>query len=356
MKNKILLISILLIGTATSVFAQPDRIGQSGASELLMNTTAKSSGFNGINIGSSDGIESASVNPAGVATTMGTELVFSHTRWLIGTGISVNSIGLSQALGEEGSGGVLGINVNSLSLGKFYRTTTNQPDGNIGTFSPSYANIGVTYAKKFTDHIYVGATLRMISQATPDVTAFGACFDAGVQYRAMENDALKLGITLRNVGPSMKYSGQGLENRAPLQLTNPYNNAVAIPTDKFELPSLLTMGGSYDIHAGENNTISLLGGFISNAFYYNQIGAGFQYQFKNIVALRASYLYEKGITGELGVDRYSAYTGLAGGATFQVPFKASKKSDRNSLFGLDLSYRTSNPFGGTLSFGARVDL
>lgn len=356
MKNKILLIGILLMGTATAVFAQPDRIGQSGASELLMNTTAKGSGFNGINIGSSDGIESASVNPAGVATTLGTELVFSHTRWLIGSGISVNSIGLSQALGEEGSGGVLGISVNSLSLGKFYRTTTDQPDGNIGTFSPSMANIGITYAKKFTDHIYVGATVRIISQATPDVNAFGGCFDAGVQYRALENDALKLGVTLRNVGPAMKFTGQGLEYRAPIQLTNPYNNAVTIPTDKFELPSLLTMGGSYDIAAGESNTITLLGGFISNAFYYNQLGAGVQYQFKQILALRASYLYEKGIFGDLGVSRYSAYTGFAGGATVQLPFKLSKMSTRNSIFGLDLSYRTSNPFGGTLSFGARVDL
>ena len=346
----------MLIASATAVFAQPSRVGQSGASELLMNTTAQGSGFNGINIGSSNGIESSQINPAGIATTKGTELVFAHTRWLIGTGISVNSVGFSQALGEEGSGGVIGISVNSLSLGKFYRTTTNQPDGNIGTFSPSYANIGVSYAKKFTDHIYVGATLRLISQATPDVSANGACFDAGVQYRALDDDKLKLGITLRNVGPAMKYSGQGLENRAPLELTNPYNNAVAIPTDKFELPSLLTMGGSYDIHAGDNNTVTLLGGFISNAFYYNQIGAGFQYKFKEIVVLRASYLYERGIFGDLGVDRYSAYTGFAGGATFQVPFKASKKSDRNSLFGLDMSYRTSNPFGGTASFGIRVDL
>lgn len=355
MKNKLLSACFVLMAVAT-LQAQPNRVGQAGALELLMNTTAKSSGFNGLNIGSTDGIESASVNPAGVATTTGTEMVFAHTRWLIGTGISVNSFGLSQSLGAEGTGGVIGVSLNAIRLGEFVRTTVALPDGTMGTFSPAITNIGISYAKKFTEHILVGATIRLISQSTPDINANGACFDAGVQYRALENDALKIGVTLRNVGPAMKFSGSGLENRVNLEPNNPYNTGVVLPVDKFELPSILSMGASYDFRFGSKNTLTAMGGFISNAFYYNQLGAGLQYQYSEWVALRASFLYEKGIFGDMNVTRYSAYTGSAVGATFQIPFKASKKQENFSKFGLDLSYRTTNPFNGTFSIGARIDI
>lgn len=358
MKRKILSLSILL----SAVFAlhaqtsQPNRLGQAGASYLLINGTAQSSGLNGLNFGSVDGIESAAINPAGLATTTGTEVTFAHTNWLIGTGVAVNNIGFAQALGEEGTKGIIGVSINSMNLGKFNRTTVNQPDGDIGTFSPNATTLGISYAKKFTDHILVGATVRMLTESTTDLNAFGACFDAGVQYRALDNDALKLGIALRNVGPSMKYGGQGLEYRAPIQVNNPYSSSLGIPTDKFELPSTLSLGGSYDIRANDANIISLTGGFISNSFYYNQIGAGAMYSYKEFFMIRASYLYENGIFGALGVKRFSAYTGFSGGVTFQVPFKASKKAENLSKLGVDFSYRTTNPFGGTMCIGAHVNL
>ena len=96
MKKYILLIFILCLGVA---YAQPERVGQAGAAELLINNVPRSSSLNGLNIESSNGIESSFVNPAGVATTKGTELLFSHTRWVIGSDISINSFGVSQGLG-----------------------------------------------------------------------------------------------------------------------------------------------------------------------------------------------------------------------------------------------------------------
>lgn len=358
MKRKILSLSILF-SAAFALHAQttqPNRLGQAGASYLLMNGTAQSSGLNGLNIGSADGIESAAVNPAGLSTVNSTEITFARTNWLMGTGVAINNIGFAQSLGEEGSKGVLGISINSMNLGKFNRTTVNQPDGDIGTFSPNATTLGISYGKKFTDHILVGATLRLLNESTTDLNAFGACFDVGVQYRAMENDKLKLGITLRNIGPSMRYGGQGLEYRAPVQVNNPYSNAVSVPTDKYELPSTLSLGGSYDVVSTEANKLSLTAGFISNSFYYNQLGAGFAYSYKEFLVLRASYMYERGIFGALGVTRFSAYTGLSGGATIQVPFKMNKKAETLSKLGIDFSYRTTNPFGGTMCIGAHVNL
>lgn len=351
----------LLLGLVSlPMFAQPERIGQAGATQLLINSMPRSSAFNGLDIGSADGIEASAVNPAGIARTTGTELLFSRTLWIVGWDVNINTFGVSQALGPNG--GAIGLVVNSFDLGDFIRTTVNQPDGTLGNFSPTYLNIGIGYAKKFTDRIHVGTTVRIISESTPEVTAGGIAFDAGIQYRSGEKDRVKLGIALRNVGPTMRYGGDGLSGRVPINDRDDYSSAVLIPTARFELPAVLSMGGSLDFFAGSSHTITAMAGFISNSFYLNQGGAGLAYRYKQFVILRGSFLYEKGIFGNIiGVDgRYNVHTGYAGGATFQIPFRSGKKDASGnpafSTFSLDMSYRATNPFAGTFSFGARIDI
>src|SRR5262245_35306983 len=80
----------------------PDRAGQSGATELLINPWARSSGFGGANSGSIRGLESLFLNVAGTAFTKGTEIVLCHADYFKGSGISINSVGLSQKIGQSG--------------------------------------------------------------------------------------------------------------------------------------------------------------------------------------------------------------------------------------------------------------
>lgn len=354
MKKIFLLIAIGLASIFT-LHAQPEGVGQTGGMQLLFNSWGQSSGFMGINVASADGIESTAINPAGLGTMDGTELVFAQSLWLMGTDMKANSFGFSQAMGN---GSVLGLSVNSLNLGEIVRTTESNPDGTLGTYSPSLLNIGVSYAKQFTDHIYVGTTIRVISESTPEVSASGISFDAGIQYRTGVKDKVKLGISLRNVGPTMKYSGDGLAFRVLRNARNTFDSGVETPTAEFELPVALSMGASYDFLIGESNTISLLGTYFSNSFYWNQGGIGLQYKYKDYLMLRGAYLIEKADLD--GSTSYDAHTGLALGVTLQAPFKAGMKNaeggDAFSNFAIDVSYRTTNPFGGTLTVGARIDL
>lgn len=348
----------LLLGYAQ---AQSERTGQAGAMELLNNVMPRSSGFNGLDMAAVDGIEGSQINPAGVARTTGTELLFAHSRWFVGSDIRINSFGISQNLGVDN--GTLGVLVTALNPGEMTRTTVNQPNGELGTYSPTLVNIGLTYARKFTERIHVGFTGRLVNQSTPDVGATGVNFDAGIQYRAGKLDRLKLGIALRHVGPTMAFSGDGLAARVLLRNRNDYDTSVDLPTEEFEIPATLTMGGSYDFFLGSDNLVlSAVAGFISNSYYYNQGGLGLEFRYKQYVAFRGSFLYEQGIFGPTpGVDgRFNAYTGTALGASFRIPI-ASGKYDASgnpdfSKFSLDMSYRTTNPFGGTFVFGARIDI
>jgi hypothetical protein len=63
----------------------------------------------------------------------------------VGSGVMINSFGVSQKIGEAG---VLGLSIMNMSFGDIEITTTDVPDGGIGTFSPNYLNIGLSYAKE----------------------------------------------------------------------------------------------------------------------------------------------------------------------------------------------------------------
>jgi hypothetical protein len=356
MKQYILLLLCTTL-LATFGYAQPEDIGQAGAMQLTINSWARSSGLMGTNVSSISGIESNGVNPAGLATTEGSELVFSSTRWLIGSDININSFGFSQRLGDGGS--VIGLTLSNFSLGDIVRTTTALPDGTLGNYSLGVVNLSVSYAKKFTDNIYVGTVVRLVSESTPEVRANGLAFDAGVQYRTGEKDRLKIGISLRNVGPTMQYTGDGLSARVLLNSRNSFTSSVEIPSAEYELPVVLSMGASYDFLIGEESYFSFLGSYVSNASFRNQIGIGAEFNYKNIFMARGGYLYEEGSVGD-GNQRYDVLSGIGAGITVQAPLKTGRTNDEGTVvpsrLSIDVSYRPTNQFNGTLTVGARIDL
>lgn len=337
----------------------PDRIGQAGAAQLSINSWGKSSGMGWSAMSSVKGVESMFVNVAGLAHTQKTEFAFSRTSWLRGTDININSFGLAQKIGAEG---VLGLSMTSFDLGDIPITTVEQPDGGLGTFSPRFTNLGVSYAKKFTNSIAGGVLVRIFSETITNVKAQGVALDAGIQYTETSNkkdklkkDDIKFGVSLKNVGPDARYSGDGLAFKA----INPLNNqeqTFAVRASKFNLPTLINIGASYDFRLDKSketyfHRLTTALNFTSNAFARNQFTGGVEYGYKNMLMLRAGYAYEKGITSY--ETRTNAYTGVSAGLTFEVPIN-KKKND--NLFAFDYSYRHSNPFSGTHTVGVRFIL
>ena len=332
-----------------SVYAgNEDRVGQAGAGELLINPWARSSGWAGANIASIRGLEAMYLNVAGIAFTPRTEIVFSHTQWLKGSDININAFGLTQKLGESG---VLGVNVMSMDFGEIEVTTVNSPEGGKGTFSPQFINLGISYARIFSNSIYGGLTLKIISESISDVGAQGMCFDAGIQYVTgfnADKDNLMFGISLKNVGPPMRFDGDGLSFRGLIPSTGT-NMTVQQRSEQFELPSLVSIGAAYNFNLAEAHKLTLAGSFTSNSFMKDQFSVGLEYSFKEYFKVRGGMLIEDGLFDDL--ERTNALTGPTGGVTFQVPFGGSGKS-----FGIDYSYRATDPFDGVHSFGARLNL
>lgn len=350
MKKYIKIITALSLTAVTAfTFAgNPDRSGQAGASELLINPFGKSSGWAGANIGCARGLESQYLNVAGIAFTNKTELSLTRTNWLQGSGVFINTFGIAQRVSETG---VIGIGVVSMSFGEIPITTVEQPDANgeIGRFEPSYMNMSLSYAKAFSNSIYGGINFKIVSEAIPDASAQGLAIDAGIQYVTGDNEQIKFGIALKNIGPRMRFSGDGLSFRgvvpgAPEQMT------VEQRSEQFELPSLLSIGGAYDFHiVPDMHRLTVAGTFTSNSFTKDQYLLGLEYGLKNYLMVRAGYNYEAGITD---TERTTALTGPAAGLSVQVPLKKGSQS----IFAIDYAYRMSNPFAGSHSLGIRIDL
>jgi hypothetical protein len=350
---------VLLVALAGSSLLVSDvragndqRAGQAGAQELLINPWARSYGWASCDVAGCRGLESMYMNVAGTAFTNKTELLFSHTNWLVGSDISVNSFGFSQRVGETGA---LSLGIMAMNFGNIPITTVELPDGGLGTYAPSFVNVGLSYAKGFSENIYGGMTIRVVSESLPTVSAKGVALDAGIQYVTGKRDNIKFGISLKNVGPRMQFSGDGLSFRGTVPSTGT-NLTVEQRSAAFEMPSLMNIGGRYDFlvlrdtTSRLNHRVSLAGNFVSNSFSKDQFLLGVEYSFRNYLMLRAGYAYEAGIFSS--DTRTTAFTGPTAGVSFEVPFGPDKKS----TFAVDYSYRATDPFQGCHSIGARLNL
>ncbi len=324
-----------------------DRAGSAGGAQLLINPWARNTGMAGANGASLNGIESTYLNVAGLAMTEGTELMFSHSRWMAGSGVGINSLGLSQKVGDTAAKNAMGLNVMSINFGDIPVTTTANPNGGLGTYSPNFINVGVSYAKGFTNTIYGGFNLKILSQGISDMKAQGVALDAGIRYITGARDQMKLGIALKNIGPPMQFGGDGLSFTT--QGPNQGNEmTVRHRSDEFELPSLLNIAGSYDFQLPmEGHGVTAHGTFVSNSFTKDQVRLGVDYSYKELLHIKGGYIWQDGINDP--TRRTTMFTGPTAGISVAPPVSGID-------FSFDYSFRNTDPYNGVHSIGVRVRL
>lgn len=348
--KKVYILVFLVCSSLGLAAGNPDRQGEAGAAQLLMNPWAPSAGLHSLGTSYVTGVEAMRLNPAGVARFDGTQVMLGYANYLQGADISMQAFGVTSRAGKNGA---LGFSVMSLDFGDIGITTTDQPEGTGAQLNLSFINVGLTYSHKFENKVSVGITLRGVSEATSDVSSFGFAIDAGVQYVTGAKDEFKFGLSLRNVGSRMKYGGQGLATEAP----NPDPSAAYTITLEqratgFEMPSMLNIGVSYDLLTSiENQRITLVGNFTANSFSRDQVGAGMEYAFREQFLVRVGYRADLD-TAEASegtvADQSPLYDGISAGASVRVPFK---KGDPQRRFSVDYAYRSTRVYGGTHNVG-----
>lgn len=347
--KQLYLIIFLVVAATTLRAGNPDRQGEAGAAQLLMNPWAPSAGLHTLGTSMVLGVEAMRLNPAGVARYDGTQVMLGYANYLQGTDISMQAIGVTSRVGERGG---FGFSIMSLDFGDVAITTTDQPAGTGALLNLSFINIGLSYSHQFENKVSVGVTLRGVSEATSDVSAFGFAIDAGVQYVTGENDEFKFGLSLRNVGSRMTYGGQALATEAPDPDGGGYNITLEQRAAGFEMPSVLNIGASYDLLGTvEEHRVTVVANFTANSFSRDQIGAGLEYSFREQFTARAGYrsdLESEDDGQSRPNDESPLYDGLSAGASVRVPFQ---RGQADKGFSVDYAYRSTRIYGGTHNVG-----
>ena len=387
-----LLICIMfgLFATAfTAMAGNRDRSGQSGAQHLLIDPWARSAGWNSCGVAETRGLESIFSNIAGLSFTKRTEIAYTRTQYLVGSGggININAFGIAQGLtfknketGRKIDLGTLGVSIYAMGFGDIYRTTVEQPDGDGSIFSPKLNYIGIHYAKSFNDYIHGGVSFKIVNESITDLRANGIAIDIGVQYLAGPYKNFKIGVTMQNLGVPLSYKGDGIAIKAKQEGTD-YVASFDYKKATYELPALLTIGLSYDFcifsdefqrmskedKKAEGLTrddavhrITLAGSFTANAYSRDNFALGIEYGFMKYLQIRAGYLIQsfekRKIEGKdkIFANQDSFWLGPSAGVSVGVPLTKKGKGEQRLL--IDYAYRFTNFWKGSHYIGMKICL
>lgn len=232
---------------ATSVHAQDSEVVLTTAVPFLqIEPDSRAAGMGNAGVAIADNAYAVFWNPAGLGRQEGTEVSFTHAPWLpaLGADLSYEYLAAKHNIGRAGT---VGAHLTYFNLGEQIRTNASGEE--LGTFRSYELAAGLSYGVEVTDGLMVGAGGRFVySSLTGNSTVDGSGtfpgktfgFDLGAIYEAPTlplgaGATPSVGFSLANVGPGISYTD---------------NNSDAIPTT-------FRLGGALDTQLDQYNRINL---------------------------------------------------------------------------------------------------
>ena len=213
--------------------------------------------------------------------------MFTHMSYIADIGVEYLAISNTFA-----GFGTLGFSIKALSFGDIPITTEDQPDGTGEITSPTFVTIGGTFSRLLTDRIAVGLTLNMITERMERVNTSGIAFNVGVQYNGVGGiEGLALGVVVKNIGPQMEYTGNGLLRTGQIDDISRPGSFYLVKAAAAELPSVMEMGLGYEANLNEAGKLRFTGLFQNNNFADDEYRGGVEYSYDDLVFLRTGYNY-----------------------------------------------------------------
>ena len=387
MKGSLKLITTLVIlGNVTFFNAQAQKLGNAtyiNGSTLNTITTAvpflmiapdaRSGALGDAGVALSPDANAIHWNPAKLAF-IDKELGFSvsHTPWLSAL---VNDISLSYMSGYKqlDKRQAIGLSLLYFSLGDIERT--DESGGSLGAYNPNEFSTDLSYARKLSDKLSLGMSLRFIySNLTGGLFVGGSETKAGTSIAADistyyqtdfevkgKNSIFAFGANLSNIGSKMTYTETAEKDFIPMNLRlgtawtielDKYNSvAIAFDINKLLVPTPPIYNDTTDaVEFGKDPNRGVVssifdswadapGGFSEEMreFTYS---TGLEYWYDKQFALRGGYFYEHASKGN------RKYFALGAGLKYNV-------------FGVDFAYliptQQRHPLENTLRFTLHFD-
>jgi hypothetical protein len=182
------------------------RVGTSAGTFLKIGVGARPVGMGGAFVAVANDPTTIYWNPAGIAGLLRTNVTISHTEWPA----DVNYEYLGVILPVERLGGSIGIQFGALYT-DIQETTELQPFGTGQTYTYTDFVGGLTYARRFTDKLLIGGTLKFVHENlgldVGGTTVNTWLVDVGSIYY-IGFGSLRIGVALANFGPDFNPNGK----------------------------------------------------------------------------------------------------------------------------------------------------
>jgi len=220
-----------------------DKVGTTAAQFLKLGVGARALGMGGSFVALANDGTALYWNPAGLTHLSGVNTVFNHNEWVLD--ITHEFMGLSI---PTGSGGVVGFSITALTMGKKEVTTVREPGGAGLYYSVMDLAAGLSYARRLSDRLSYGLTLKYIRLSAYNEVAQTMALDVGSLLRT-DFYGLSIGMALTNFGGDLRYEGRDLIEKADIdeEIAGNYPSDVLLQTEPWPLPLLIRIGVSMDV-------------------------------------------------------------------------------------------------------------
>lgn len=278
-------IIILCLAFATTINATDiSKVGTSGAQFLKIGVGARAAGMGYAFTAVANDATALYWNPAGIAWFNKSKANVSYADWF--ADIKYNYVGVAFPFSGNSA---IGLQVIGLSMGDMEETTLESPEGTGRNFSASDLALGVTYARRMTDKVSLGLTVKMIHQSIWEMTANAFAIDAGTTYKPSSRVTVAMNIS--NLGTSTRFTGGNLTQRDPLPNDTQIITNKSLETFYYELPTTFRIAAAYQTVQTENFSLLTSVDGVHWNDNYEQLNLGFEFTFLGVFALRGGYNY-----------------------------------------------------------------
>lgn len=229
------------------------RVATRGAAFLSLGVGARALGLSGVFAATSNDLSAMYWNVAGLADVQSVTGYLSQERLYGASGLRNNYL----AVAAPAFGGTFGVSITNFTSGKINRTTEAWPEGNdpaAGSFVEwSAMNVGLHYARPFTDRLAFGLTGKYATEGIQFANADYIGVDVGIRFRTGLFGST-IGASIANLGGAGKMEGPAIQRRFPS------NRDPLFPTQRtlegeispgsYQMPTTLRFGVQTDLYGG----------------------------------------------------------------------------------------------------------
>ncbi len=146
-------------------------------------------------------------NPAGLGFLDGAEFTGMHLNYL--GPVHYEHVGFVIPLGKPGANelAAAGVGGSIQYLGTGNLDARDENGVSAGSFSSSFAAYTLAVGQRFTDHLSLGSSVKLITEKISNASAKGYAADFGLLYKPSKK--INLGAAVVNLGPTIKFVTEG---------------------------------------------------------------------------------------------------------------------------------------------------